>query len=861
MHSFVPFHARRASRCRLASAVAAAMAVAGVSSQAVAAPAPSVEFSDGFLIGGKAIDMQHYARANVLAPGVHPLDLVVNGQPRGTVDIVFGDDNGQGVPCLSSALVHTLGLKPVYIDRLPEDADACVDLLQRVQGATLEVDASALQLHVGVPQAAQASIARGYVAPALRDQGINAGFVDYSFNESRSPGRNSRYLGLRAGVNLGAWRLRHRASLNQGEHGTRHEVISSHLQRDLPRWNSQLLLGQGNTGGELFDSVAFTGARVATDERMLPDSLRGYAPVVRGIAEGNARVTIRQNGSIIHETNVAPGPFAIEDLYPTNFGGDLEVTVTEADGREQRFPVSFSAVPQALRAGSSRFSVTGGALRAGTPDVREVRFAEATYARGMNNRVTVLGGVQGGDDYQAVLAGAAVNTAIGAFGADVTHSRARVNGNVAVSGNSFRLNYQRYLARTGTNVGLAAYRYSTRGYLTLNDVARLQDDDWGISSRARQRYQLNFSQRIGERSTLYLSGGHVAYWDRSQRQNDFQLGFQSTLGRANYSVSAMRYRLGDGRNDTRYAFTVSVPLGSRPSAPRANAQVSHAGQGDQLQLGVTGSVGQTHALTYSVSATEGGNMPGTYSGYAAYQGRHVALNAGYSHGGSYRNLSLGAAGSVAVHAGGINLGPSLGEGFVLVQAPGAEGALVGNGNDIRVARNGYALLPHVSPYRWNQIDLDPSGLPLEVELLQTSQRVAPTAGSIVRVAFSAQRERTLFIDAFDALGQPLPFAARVEDEAGRALGAVGQGGVIQLRGAQDSGTLIVDPDGAQRCRLEYTTPASADAYGLSWSEAVCVPLLPLSPGLQAALDASDAPSPAAVPGPPAPAPGAATSPP
>jgi outer membrane usher protein len=106
------------------------------------------------------------------------------------------------------------------------------------------------------------------------------------------------------------------------------------------------------------------------------------------------------------------------------------------------------------------------------------------------------------------------------------------------------------------------------------------------------------------------------------------------------------------------------------------------------------------------------------------------------------------------------------------------------------------------------------------------------------VAFNAKRERTLFIDATDALGQPLPFAARVEDEAGRAFGAVGQGGVIQLRGAPAQGALIVDPDGAQRCRLEYTTPDAPDAYGLSWSQAVCTPLPAPSLGLQAALEAS-----------------------
>jgi outer membrane usher protein len=49
--------------------------------------------------------------------------------------------------------------------------------------------------------------------------------------------------------------------------------------------------------------------------------------------------------------------------------------------------------------------------------------------------------------------------------------------------------------------------------------------------------------------------------------------------------------------------------------------------------------------------------------------------------------------------------------------------------------------------------------------------------------------------------------------------------------------LIVDPEGPNRCRLQYTTPDAPDAYGLSWSQAVCTPLPPPSPGLQAALDA------------------------
>lgn len=808
-------------------------------SLAQAAPAPTFEFSEGFLIGGQAIDMRRYANGNPLPAGMYTVDVQLNGESIGSHDVRFvaSDDPFIAQPCLDSTLLRRIALKPDYQQALQREGDRCLDLPTQVPGATVGFDSNALLLAITVPQAAQLSVARGFVAPEFRDDGITAGFIDYSANHYRSRGRDNSYLGLNAGVNAGRWRLRHRASFSHSAAGTRYDVISSHAQRDIAAWNSQLMLGQGNTGGELFESVAFTGARLATDERMLPDSLRGYAPVVQGIAEGNARVTIRQNGNIIHESNVAPGPFSIEDLYPTSFGGDLEVTVTEADGREQRFNVNFSVVPQALRAGASRFAVTAGELRDSHDRQTSLRFGEATYARGLSNHLTVLGGVQAGQHYRSVLGGAAVNTAIGAFGADVTHSRAQLRGNERLTGNSLRLNYQRYVARSGTNFGLAAYRYSTRNFLTLNDAARAVQDDWGQAARARQRYQVNFSQKLGARTSLHLSGGHVAYWDSSRRQNDFQLGLQSSVGRVNYGLSAMRYRLAEGRLDTRYAFTLSMPLGRSANAPRASTQLSHADGGRQTQLGLSGAVGETRALSYSLSSSGGGGGTRSSSAYTAWQGNAGHFNAGYSRTQGQGSLMLGAAGTLAVHSGGLTLGPPAGDGFVLVQAPGAQGARLNSSSGARIGRSGYALLPHVSPYRWNSIDLDPSGLPIEVELLQTSHRVAPTAGGIVRVPFEVRRERTLFIDATDVLGQPLPFAARIESDSGQALGAVGQGGVIQLRGAQDEGSLIVDPDGPHRCRIDYRMPDAPDAYGLSWNQRACQPL-PV-PGLQVIAPAND----------------------
>ncbi len=38
-----------------------------------------------------------------------------------------------------------------------------------------------------------------------------------------------------------------------------------------------------------------------------------YAPVVRGIAETNARIEVRQNEQLIYSSTVSPGSFVIDD--------------------------------------------------------------------------------------------------------------------------------------------------------------------------------------------------------------------------------------------------------------------------------------------------------------------------------------------------------------------------------------------------------------------------------------------------------------------------------------------------------------------------------------------------------------------
>ena len=62
-------------------------------------------------------------------------------------------------------------------------------------------------------------------------------------------------------------------------------------------------------------------------------------------------MTVRQGSNIIYQTTVPPGPFTLQDVYPSGYGSDLEVSVKEADGSVEVFSVPYASVAQLLRPG------------------------------------------------------------------------------------------------------------------------------------------------------------------------------------------------------------------------------------------------------------------------------------------------------------------------------------------------------------------------------------------------------------------------------------------------------------------------------------------------------------------------------
>lgn len=320
------------------------------------------------------------------------------------------------MPCLSRVQLEEMGVR---VDSFPalkmSPPEACVAFDEIIPQATSRFDFNTQTLHLSFPQAAMMMTARGTVDPSRWDEGIPALLLDYSF--SGSNGRNegtgsssdstsdSYYLNLRSGLNVGPWRLRNNSIWNRTDGKNQWDNVGTSLNRAIIPLKSQITLGDTATPGEIFDSVQMRGALLASDDEMLPDSQRGFAPVVRGIAKSNAEVSIEQNGYVIYRTFVQPGAFEINDLYATSGSGDLTVIIKEADGSEQRFIQPFSAVAIFQREGYLKYSLAAGEYRAGNYDSDKPHFGQFTAMYGLPWGMTAYGGALLSADYSALALG------------------------------------------------------------------------------------------------------------------------------------------------------------------------------------------------------------------------------------------------------------------------------------------------------------------------------------------------------------------------------------------------------------------------------------------------------------------------
>ena len=800
-------------------------------------------------------DLSGFEKGQELPPGTYRADIYLNDGYMTTRDITFNAaEKGHGLaPCLTRGQLASMGVNTAAIAGIDVlAADACVPLTEMIKDATTRFDAGQQRLYLTVPQAFMGNRARGYIPPELWDHGINAGLLNYNFtgnNVHNDVGGSSNYayLNLQSGLNLGAWRLRDNTTWSYSSSGSsttnenKWQHINSWLERDITLLRSRLTLGDSYTNGDVFDGINFRGAQLASDDNMLPDSQKGFAPVIHGIARGTAQVSVKQNGYEIYQSTVPPGPFTINDLYAAGNGGDLQVTIKEADGSSQVFTVPYSSVPVLQREGHTRYAVTAGEYRSGSNQQEKPKFFQGTLLHGLPAGWTLYGGTQLADRYRAFNLGVGKNMGdLGALSLDITQANATLPDDSEHQGQSVRFLYNKSLTDTGTNIQLVGYRYSTRGYFSFADTTysrmsgynvATQDgvievkptftDYYNLAYNKRGKIQASITQQLGRTATLYLNGSHQTYWGTGKADQQLQAGLNTAVNDINWTLSySLTKNAWQQGRDQMLAVNVNIPfshwLRSDSKSVWRHASASSSMSNDlhgrmSTLAGLHGTLLEDNNLSYSMQTGYAGGGEGNSggTGYAAlnYRGGYGNANVGYSRSDGIKQLYYGLSGGVLAHADGVTLSQPMNDTVVLIKAPGADNVKVENQTGVQTDWRGYAVLPYATEYRENRVALDTNSLADNVDLDDAVVSVVPTHGAIARAEFKAHVGLKLLMSLIYN-GKPVPFGALVTPAGSQGSSIVADNGQVYLSGMPLAGKVLAKwgegPNAS--CEADYSLP-------------------------------------------------------
>ncbi|HED5924037.1 TPA: fimbrial biogenesis usher protein [Escherichia coli] len=812
-------------------------------------------------------DLSSFEKGQELPPGTYRMDIYLNDGFMTTRDVTFSaGENGHGLmPCLTRGQLASMGLNTAAIKGMDAlEPDACVPFTAMIKDATVRLDVGQQRLYLTIPQAYMGNQARGYISPELWDNGITAGLLNYNFtgnNVQNRVGGSSQYayLNLQSGLNVGAWRLRDNSTWSYSSGSTsenKWQHVNTWLERDITPFRSRLTLGDSYTNGDVFDGINFRGAQLASDDNMLPDSQKGFAPVIHGIARGTAQVSIKQNGYEIYHSTVPPGPFTINDLYAAGNGGDLQVAIKEADGSVQSFTVPYSSVPVLQREGHTRYALTAGKYRSGNDLQEDPTFFQSTLMHGLPAGWTLYGGTQLADRYRAFNLGVGKNMGdLGALSVDITQANATLPDDSEQQGQSVRFLYNKSLSELGTNIQLVGYRYSTQGYYSFADTTYQRmsghsvvtedgpvyvkpkfTDYYNLAYSKRGKVQVSVTQQLGRTATLYVSGSHQSYWGTDNADEQFQAGLNTAVSDINWTLSySLTKNAWQDERDQMLAVSINIPFShwlrsdSRSVWRHASASYSMSDDlnGRMSNLaGLYGTLLEDNNLSYSVQTgyASGGEGSSGSTGYAAlnYRGGYGNANVGYSHSDGMKQLYYGMSGGVLAHANGVTLSQPLNDTVVLVSAPGAEGTRVENQTGVRTDWRGYAVLPYATEYRENRVALDTNSLADNVDLDDAVVNVVPTHGAIVRAQFNPRVGMKLLM-TLTHNGKMVPFGAMVTSAYSQNSSIVADNGLVYLSGMPLAGKVQVvwgEGDDA-RCVADYRIPNESQEQTLIQLSAVC----------------------------------------
>lgn len=772
----------------------------------------------------RSLDLSSLQDIDGQVAGKYNVQVTVNSHRKGTWQIEFRNQDKKLVPVLTPAMLARWGINVQAT--LKEHDGQVAQFSALLPGAQTTLDFKNRTLDLSVPQSALTASAQGDIPPSDWDNGLPMAFTDYSLSGARSRSgqdtgsADSVYLNLRSGLNIAGWRLRNFSYYSRENSAeARWNSLQTWVERDIPALRAMLAAGQTSTPGLTMENFGFRGVSIASQDSMLPDSLQGYAPEVRGIAMSNATVEIRQNGNLLYQSSVTPGEFVIKDMYPTTSSGDLEISVREEDGTVRIFTQAYASPPVSVRKGAVKYSLSAGKYDTGawSDNSRGLAqpFTQGELIYGLLDGTSVYGGIIAASHYHSARLGVGQSLGnMGAVSVDGTYAATVLNQTDRQQGHSLQVKYSKYFDYTRTSMTFAGYRYNSGDYYTFDEASNgFYSPDRASKQAMKRKMQLTLSQPLGVLGSVSVSAYQADYRDTSSSRRRSLTGswtkaFASFSATLNQSQSKI---WNTGKTDNVTTLSFRIPLGhwlpgGRSSSLSLNSSWGRSGNGrESLTSTLSGTALENNNLAWSMSRMrnqeDGQRSANSSAVTGSYKGSAGTLNLGYSTAsGNPDNFNWGVRGALVAHPYGVTLTRQLseGSGYALVRAPDAGDVLVKNTSGLSTNFVGYAVIPSLMPYRKNDIALDTSSLADDIDITRPQQIKIPSREALVLADFKTHIGYRVFL-TLQRQGQLLPMGAIVSGED--TTGMVNESGQLYLAGVQDNAVLVATIEGGNTCHI------------------------------------------------------------
>lgn len=802
--------------------------------QAKAVPSERLYSFDARSLFGRQnqdIDLSYVRQSNGVAVGTYSLNTSINHERSlGTLNLKFDhlDANLTAVLCIDEQLLQRLDLRPEILEKLPKKD--CLVAKDLSPDAYYDLDMAELMLNLSLPLTIINQRPRGYIAPDAYDQGVTSAFVGYDFNRYTNKREGAKetsnnYLNLTGGLNLARFNVRHAGSFEStGSDLSRYRSYLNTISTDVIPLNARVTGGEFNTQTYGLESAKIRGLQLATDLSMLPWSQRNYAPIIRGIANTNALVSVFQNGQKIYERTVPMGEFEFNDLT-VGSSGDLTVQITENGGEKRSFIMPLQSNMNLIRAGQLNYSVASGRYQLGN-QLTDTYVGQLSSEYGVNNYLSLYTGANISDRYQNYLLGFGHSNRLGGFRLDLEHSKAQLAQRDQI-GQKYKLDYQ--YNHTASQLSLyASAQYQDPKFLTLNSMMSLQNydeldqdqlDNFFLSYNLKQQLSLSLNKSFArpELGAISVSLLKSDYWNSDQDIIQYGLSYNNRWKKLSYSFGYSRNDkknyLGQTKKEQRFNLSLSLPLSWAKHRTNIHSNIQHAdtaGRPTNASLGFSGVAGEYNQIGYAVTTSHNWNdfteRNSSISANLNYNLPSVRLGAVVGKSNTQSQYGFSARGALVAHPYGITATNQISDTYTIVHAKGARGASVMNAWGAKLDYWGNAIYSNLSPYTSNRIAIDIKDLGLDVNIKANQSEVIPRRFSSTLVKFDVEQTSNLLLEVtVPEGGKQIPIGVQALTEEGQVAGMFGQSNQLFIENAallKDQLWVQWGAQEQQRCAIE-----------------------------------------------------------